>query len=167
MVIATFIMCCISMLWGISSAISMGVFGLKAKRRYKYLLTDRKSSEQLIRILERFKCGEFTVDFSICKTHLIFTKVEHNKHGILYNSQVILVQIEDPLSLCFGWLSNKHHTKTKYERIYSDGLRQGRAAISFEAWKMLMDLVCELKEEPPVSSRIIKRKNKKEVVNLS
>lgn len=168
MLTATIIMWFLSIVWGMLSAAMSGFMGEKAKRRLKYLCVDTKSSESLIRVLERYKNGEFTVQKSNYNDNLLFTKVENNSSGVEYDSQKIYVQVQDPLHKCFGWLADEPHHSWHYDQNFGM-ICKNRRAISYEAWKMLMELRSTLNEdsEKPVRHGFFKRKHKNEEVQLS
>lgn len=163
-----FIMWCISLVWGMTAANSMGFFGVKSQRRTKYIITDKESSDRLIRVIERYNNGEFTVQSSKFNDNLLFTKVEQNSGGVEYDAQRIYVQIDDPTSKCFGWLAEEPYHVAHYKQNFGM-ICKNRGAITFEAWNMLMKLRSTLKEdsEKPVRHGFFKRKRKNEEVHLS
>ena len=155
-----------SILWfGLSTA-NCGWYGIKLQRRVRFSLKliDEDSSSLLIRIIERYNNGEFTVQKSKYNDNLLFTKVI-GEGALSYDTQRMYVQVDDPLHKCFGWVAEEPMHVVHYDQKF----RNGREAISFEAWSMLMELRSKLNEdaEKPVLHGFFKRKHKNEEVHLS
>lgn len=167
--VADIIMLVVSCIWFIASIINSGYLGINFQRRIKFLLqkTDKDSSSLIIRIIERYKNGEFTVQKSKYNDNLLFTKVIENG-GMSYDTQRMYVQVDEPLNKSFGWVADEPVHVAHYKDNFRD-ICNGRGAISYEAWSMLMELRSKLNEdaEKPVRHGFFKGKHKKEEVHLS
>lgn len=159
----------LSMFWFLTVAANNGYFGIRVQRRIKFLLrtTDKDSSSMIIRIIERYNNGEFTVQKSKYNDNLLFTKVI-GEGALSYDTQRMYVQVDEPLHKCFGWVSEEPMHVVHYEQNFGMVCKD-RGAISFEAWSMLMKLRSKLNEdaEKPVRHGFFKRKHKNEEVHLS
>ncbi|AMM43739.1 membrane protein [Pectobacterium phage vB_PcaM_CBB] len=159
----------LSIFWFLAGLANNGYMGIRMQRRIKFLLrtTDKDSSSMIIRIIERYNNGEFTVQKSKYNDNLLFTKVI-GEGALSYDTQRMYVQVDEPLDKCFGWVSDEPIHVVHYKQNFKD-LCNGRGAISFEAWSMLMELRSKLNEdsEKPVRHGFFKRKHKNEEVHLS
>lgn len=166
---AFILMSVFSIVWFVLSTANCGWYGIKLQRRVRFSLRiiDEDSSSLLIRILERYNNGEFTVQKSKYNDNLLFTKVLDNGE-ISYDTQRMYVQVDDPLHKCFGWVADEPIHVVHYNHNLSTACNN-REAISFEAWLMLMELRSKLNEdaEKPVRHGFFKRKHKNEEVHLS
>lgn len=129
-------------------------------------LKDKEESARLLRVLERYENGEFTVQLSKYNDNLLFTKVQQRKNGVKYNSQRIYVQIDQPDHYCFGWMADEPLHVAHYLQNFGNN-QNNRKAINTDAWLKLMELRSVLMEDRdfPYKRNIFKRKN--EEVHLS
>lgn len=162
------IMTITSAVWFFFHASLFGWFGIRAQRYILHFFKDKAESERLLRVLERYENGEFTVQISKYNDNLLFTKVLQHGSGIQYDAQRIYVQIDQPDHYCFGWMADEPVHVAHY--IQNHGMiRNDRKAISTEAWIKLMELRSLLMEDQdkPVKHGFFKRKRKNEEVHLS
>jgi hypothetical protein len=161
------IMTGISAGWFIMEASLAGWFGIGPQRFQMHPFKDKAESARLLRVLERYENGEFTVQLSKYNDNLLFTKVIQNG-AVSYDAQRIYVQIDQPDHYCFGWLADEPLHVAHYKQN-KNNVRNGRKAISTEAWKKLMKIRSMLKEdnEKDVQHGFFKRKHKNEEVHLS
>lgn len=163
------IMTGISAGWFITEASLAGWFGIRAQRFQLHGRKDKAESERLLRVLERYENGEFTVQLSKYNDNLLFTKVlQHGTSSVQYDAQRIYVQVDQPDHYCFGWMADEPlHVAHYHQNILN--LKKGRKAISTEAWVKLMEIRSVLMEEreKPVRHGFFTRKRKNEEVHLS
>lgn len=159
----------LSMFWFLIVLANNGYMGIRMQRRIKYALRtiDKDSSSMIIRIIERYNNGEFTVQKSQYNDNLLFTKVVDNG-SITYDTQRMYVQVDDPLHKCFGWVYDEPLHVGHYNQNVGMVCKD-RGAISFEAWSMLMELRFKINEDDkkPVRHGFFKRKHKNEEIHLS
>ncbi len=163
------IMTGISAGWFIRQASLAGWLGIRAQRYQLHGLKDKAESERLLRVLERYDNGEFTVQLSKYNDNLLFTKVLQNgSTGVQYDAQRIYVQVDQPDHYCFGWMADEPLHVAHYHQNFGM-IRNDRKAISTEAWVKLMELRSVLMEEreKPAKHGFFKRKRKNEEVHLS
>jgi len=158
------IMSLISLLWFLISAGLRGWFGVSFKRRLEWFTFDNEESERLYRIIQRYKNGEFTVQFSHYNNSIMFTKwVNGSLPTIKFPENTFYVNIAKEDSRSFGCITDEPLHHTTIENTVS--IKSYK--INNKAYKELVSLVKELRNEPinPKLGWWAKRKN--EDVHLS
>lgn len=162
----------LSLIWFLYLLARNGYFSIQIHRKTKFLFKTKNkesqdSSSMIIRILERYKNGEFNVQKSKFNDNLLFTKTFQNG-STKYDSQRMYVQVGDPLDKCFGWVSDEARHVVHYRQNHGM-ICDGHGPITYEAWEMLMELRTLLYEddETPANHNFFKHKHKNEEVHLS
>ncbi|SOK58978.1 hypothetical protein [Yersinia phage fHe-Yen9-03] len=141
MKIALFVAMIISAIWFLYYSARAGWYGVHIKRRLSYGI-DKDESEKLMRIITRYRIGEFNVKKKYYGgLNLLFTKPANSV--VRYNESMYYVNIENALSRSFGWISTEPHITSLYGDP-DDEIDKSKNGISNEAFDELIKLLEEL-----------------------
>ena len=162
---STFIvMSIISALWLSYPLAIKGWFGIRIQRRVKFLIYDKEESSRLLRVLERYKAGDYTVQFSQYNNNLLFSKVAENQHGFSYDISQIYIVVENKEDISFGWMNDESY----HYRVFQNAkFRACRSAINTKAYNELVEFLNFINEENSQSKRNWFGKRKNEEIHLS
>ncbi|AQW88697.1 putative tail protein [Erwinia phage pEa_SNUABM_50] len=166
MTIALIIAVIISAIWFWCFSARAGWYGVHIERKYK-LKFDEDASSQLLRIIARYRAGEFLVEKSMYGENLLFTKPVKSSNTITeYSESKYFINIEKPFSRSFGWVSDESHLSA----WISERSDEYKGAINNDAFDALIEVLVEISPETigvDISGNRRFRKSKNEEVQLS